>query len=125
MSETQKADGTVLAAGAILAGLGVALGAFGAHGLKATLGPAELGWWQTAVQYQMWHALALVALGLSPLRARAAAWLFALGILFFAGSLYLMALTGLRALGAVTPIGGLLMILGWAALALAALKGRG
>ena len=124
MTEKQSASRTLLAAGALLAGLAVGLGAFGAHGLKAVLGAAELGWWQTAVQYQMWHALALVALGLSPLRARAAGWLFGGGILLFSGSLYLMALTGTRALGMVTPLGGLLLILGWAALALSAIKGR-
>jgi uncharacterized membrane protein YgdD (TMEM256/DUF423 family) len=125
MTEKQSAGRAFLAAGALLAGLGVALGAFGAHGLRATLGPAELGWWQTAVQYQMWHALALVALGLSPVRARAAGWLFVAGILIFSGSLYAMALTGTRALGMVTPVGGLLLILGWAALAVAALRVRG
>jgi uncharacterized membrane protein YgdD (TMEM256/DUF423 family) len=127
MAERQTPAGSraALAAAAIFGGLGVALGAFGAHGLKAMLGPTELGWWQTAVQYQIWHALALLALALSPIRARAAGWLFAAGILLFSGSLYLMALTGIRALGMVTPVGGLLLILGWAALGLAALKGRG
>ncbi|HZF96499.1 MAG TPA: DUF423 domain-containing protein [Allosphingosinicella sp.] len=125
MTERQSGPRPLLLAGALLAGLGVALGAFGAHGLKAMLGPVELGWWQTAVQYQMWHALALVALGLSPFPARAAGWLFSAGILLFSGSLYLMALTGLRALGMVTPAGGLLLILGWAALGVAAVKGRG
>ncbi|HEY0011292.1 MAG TPA: DUF423 domain-containing protein [Allosphingosinicella sp.] len=125
MTERQKEGRALIAAGALIAALGVALGAFGAHGLGETLGPAALGWWQTAVQYQMWHALALVAVGFAPLRARAAAWLFGAGILLFSGSLYLMALTGLRALGMVTPVGGLLLILGWAALGLAAIRGRG
>jgi uncharacterized membrane protein YgdD (TMEM256/DUF423 family) len=96
----------------------VALGAFGAHALKDILGPAETGWWQTAVQYQMWHALALVALAAIPLpRSGWPAGLIAAGILLFSGSLYVMALTGVRALGAVTPIGGLLLILGWLLLA--------
>jgi uncharacterized membrane protein YgdD (TMEM256/DUF423 family) len=104
----------VIAAGAALAALGVALGAFGAHGLAHVLGPRELGWWQTAVQYQMWHAVALVALGASPLpRLRLPATLLGAGTLVFSGSLYLMALTGWRWLGAVTPLGGLLMIAGW------------
>ena len=127
MAERQTPAGSraTLAAGAVLGGLGVALGAFGAHGLRSTLDAAALGWWETAVQYQMWHALALVALGLSPVRARAAGGLFAGGILLFSGSLYVMALTGVRALGMVTPVGGLLLILGWAALGLAAVKGRG
>lgn len=122
--QSEVAARPLLVAGAVLGGLGVALGAFGAHGLRSILDSAALGWWQTAVQYQMWHALLLVALGLSPLRARLAGWLFVAGILFFSGSLYAMALTGIRALGMVTPVGGLLLILGWAALAAAALKAR-
>jgi uncharacterized membrane protein YgdD (TMEM256/DUF423 family) len=123
--QSEAAARPLLAADALLAGLGIAAGAFGAHGLRAVLGAAELRWWQTAVQYQMWHALALVTLGLSPLRARAAGWMFVAGILLFSGSLYLMALTGIRALGMATPVGGLLFILGWGALALAALRARG
>ena len=106
------------AAGALLAGLGVALGAFAAHGLRAVLAPAELGWWQTAVQYQMWHALAVLALGLAAVpRVALAGRLFAAGTVLFSGSLYLMALTGARWLGAVTPLGGATMIAGWALLA--------
>lgn len=108
----------VLAAGAALGGLAVALGAFGAHALRAGLGAEALGWWQTAVQYQMWHALALVALGAVDLRwARLPAWLLAAGAAIFSASLYAMALTGARWLGAVTPLGGLLMLVGWALLA--------
>jgi uncharacterized membrane protein YgdD (TMEM256/DUF423 family) len=108
----------ILAAGALLAALGVALGAFGAHGLRTVLGPAELGWWNTAVQYQMWHAVALVALGAAPMPpARLPAILLGAGALTFSGSLYVMALTGARWLGAVTPIGGTLMIAGWLLLA--------
>ena len=110
-----------LVAGAILAAAGVALGAFGAHGLREMLGPSELGWWQTAVQYQMWHAVALVALAALPFRSRAAA-LLAPGTIIFSGSLYLMAVTGARWLGAVTPVGGALMIAGWVTLAWAAWK---
>ena len=124
MTERQSNGRGLLAAGAFLAGLGVALGAFGAHGLGDMLDSAERGWWQTAVQYQMWHALALVALGLARLRVRAAGWLFAAGILLFSGSLYLMALTGMRALGMVTPAGGLLLIAGWASLGWSAIRGR-
>ena len=105
-------DRLVLGAGALMAALGVACGAFGAHGLRAVLGAAELGWWQTAVQYQMWHAVALVALALLP-RPRLPALLLAGGILIFSGTLYLMALTGWRWLGAVTPLGGLMLIGGW------------
>jgi uncharacterized membrane protein YgdD (TMEM256/DUF423 family) len=116
----------LLAAGALLAGLGVALGAFGAHALKGMLGPAESGWWQTAVAYQMWHALALVAIGAFGRQALVApAWLLGAGSLIFSGTLYLMALTGQRWLGAVTPLGGLLMIAGWLWLAVRALRPAG
>jgi uncharacterized membrane protein YgdD (TMEM256/DUF423 family) len=108
----------ILLSGALLAGLGVACGAFGAHALRARLDPVQLGWWNTAVQYQMWHALALVALAGLPLHGRALpASLLASGAIIFAGTLYLMALTDMRWLGAVTPVGGLLMIAGWAILA--------
>ncbi len=109
-----------IAAGALLAGLGVMLGAFGAHALQDVLGPMQSGWWQTAVEYQMWHALALIALGIGAADRpgfTVPAWLLGLGTAIFSGSLYLMALTGLRWLGAVTPLGGLLMIAGWLLLA--------
>ena len=103
-----------LTAGALLAALGVALGAFGAHALKARLDAQALGWWETAVQYQMWHAIGLIALAALPLsRLRLAAALLTFGTLIFAGTLYAMALTGIRWLGAVTPVGGTLMIAGW------------
>lgn len=105
-------------AGAMLAGLGVALGAFGAHGLKSMLEPQALGWWQTAVQYQMWHALALLAMAaLRHVRTGLPAGLMGAGVLLFSGSLYAMALSGARWLGAVTPLGGLLLIAGWCLLA--------
>ena len=117
------ANRPILAAGAALAGLAVALGAFGAHALKARLGPVELGWWQTAVQYQMWHALALVALGLAGSAwSRVPAWLLGAGAAIFSGTLYAMALGAPRWLGAVTPLGGLAMIAGWALLAIRALR---
>ena len=113
----------ILFAGALLGGLGVALGAFGAHALKSSFDATRLGWWNTAVQYQLWHAVALVALAALPLPGRGlAAGLMIAGSLVFAGTLYVMALTGLKWLGAVTPIGGLLLIAGWAALAWAALR---
>ena len=111
MTKDQRA---AFAAGTLLAALGVALGAFGAHALKARLDAQALGWWETAVQYQMWHAIGLIALAAFPLpRLRLAAALLTLGTLIFAGSLYAMALTGIRWLGAITPIGGTLMIAGW------------
>lgn len=107
----------LLFAGALLAAVAVMLGAFGAHALRGTLGPAEAGWWQTAVQYQMWHALALAAIAGAPVqRVALPAWLIGIGTLLFSGSLYAMALTGIRALGVATPIGGILTILGWLAL---------
>ncbi len=101
----------------------VALGAFGAHALKARLAPDMAAVWQTAVQYHAWHALALLAVGIlmaqDPTRAGLAwaAWLFAAGIVLFSGSLYALALTGVRGLGAITPLGGLAWLAGWAALA--------
>ena len=109
--------------GALLAFAAVALGAFGAHALKARLGPDMAGVWQTAVQYHGWHALALLAAGLVLLQrpgataVAIAAWLFVAGVVLFSGSLYLLALTGTRALGAVTPIGGVALLAGWAAFA--------
>ncbi len=100
--------------GSLLAALGVGLGAFGAHGLRSILDSSQLEWWHTAVQYQMWHALGLIGLGASHLeRLTLPVTLLTLGTLMFAGSLYLLALTGLHWLGMITPIGGLLMIAGW------------
>jgi uncharacterized membrane protein YgdD (TMEM256/DUF423 family) len=108
--------------------LAVALGAFGAHGLKSHLagladGPERLEWWKTAAHYHLTHALALaLTAGLfGDTRAgRAACVAFALGIALFAGSLYTMTLTGVRWLGAVTPLGGLSLLAGWALLGAAA-----
>lgn len=107
----------------------VILGAFGAHGLKARVGAEQLAWWQTGVQYHAWHALGLLGIGLLLLlqpalaQARTAGWLLQAGIVVFSGTLYAMTLGGPRWLGAITPIGGTLMILGWAVLAWATLKG--
>lgn len=107
--------------------LGVALGAFGAHALKQRLAPDMLRVWETAVQYQFWHALALLAVGLLALRAPSAGLTmagcgFALGVLLFSGSLYALALSGIRSLGAITPIGGVALLVGWAALVWVALR---
>jgi len=102
--------------------LAVALGAFGAHALKARLAPEMAGAWQTAVLYHALHALALFGLGLLMLHwperpdLAIVGWLFVAGIVLFSGSLYVMALTDARALGAVTPIGGVAFLLGWAVL---------
>ncbi len=109
---------TVLAAGSILAGLGVAFGAFGAHALKVNLSPEMLGIFETAVRYQMYHALGLMALAWAitrwPERRLApAAILLVAGTVVFSGSLFLLVLTGMRWFGAVTPIGGVALITGW------------
>ena len=118
-SDGYDANRDLIILGAILAGIAVALGAFGAHALKARLGVEALGWWGTAVQYQMWHALAVLAIGLSGIaRLRLSAMLFAGGAIVFSGSLYAMSLGAPRWLGAVTPLGGGLLIAGWMVLAL-------
>ena len=110
--------------GASLAGLAVGLGAFGAHALRARVDARMLEVFETAVRYQMYHALGLLAvayyLGQKAPGAGGAAWSFLVGILLFSGSLYLMVATGHRWLGAVTPLGGVAFMLGWALLALAA-----
>ena len=104
----------------------VGLGAFGAHALKARLAPDMQAIWQTAVQYHAWHALGLLAAGLlMMLRPDApaigvAAWLFVAGIALFSGSLYALALSGVRGLGAITPFGGVAFLAGWLAFAWAA-----
>lgn len=107
--------------------LGVILGAFGAHAMRDRLSADMLRVWETAVNYQFWHALALLALGVLASRL-AGAWLtaagaaFVLGVLLFSGSLYLLAFSGVRVLGAVTPFGGLLLIGGWICLMVAVLR---
>ncbi len=114
-----------LAAGAISAAISVAAGAFGAHALRARLAPDLLEVFKTGAQYQMYHALALLAAGWVAARSPglAVAWagaLFLAGTLLFSGSLYALALSGVRVLGAVTPFGGVAFIAGWIALAIAA-----
>lgn len=116
----------------VLGFLGVGLGAFGAHGLRSFLdaladGARRAEWWETAARYHLVHALAIAfAAWLASrgpgLGARAAGVCFALGILVFSGSLYAMTWTGARWLGAVTPIGGLLLMAGWACVVWAALR---
>ncbi len=117
------------AVGAVSAGLSVAAGAFGAHALKARLGADALAVWETAARYQMAHALALFAVAAaartwSGRLPHAAGALFVLGSVLFSGSLYALALSGVRALGAVTPFGGVAFLAGWACLAWAALRAR-
>lgn len=119
------ASGPWLAAGGIAGFLAVAAGAFAAHGLRPHLAPDALALFETAARYQMYHALALLAVALLAGRARAraltvAGTAFLAGIVLFSGSLYALALTGWHSLGAVTPFGGLAFLVGWAALALAA-----
>ena len=119
-----RMDRTFLLIGAVLGFLGVAFGAFGAHALKARLSPEMLTVFETGVRYQMYHtfALLIVAAAIGHIgNARLlvlAGWFFFAGILFFSGSLYALALTGVGILGAVTPIGGLLFLIGWACLAI-------
>jgi uncharacterized membrane protein YgdD (TMEM256/DUF423 family) len=114
---------TFLILGAINAFLCVAIGAFGAHGLKEKLSPDMLAVYQTAVQYHFYHALGLVAVGLvllhfpSSRSVTLSGWMMLAGIVLFSGSLYALSLTGMRWLGAITPIGGVAFLLGWALLA--------
>jgi len=117
-----------LALGGLYGFLGVALGAFGAHALRDRLAPELLSAWKTAVEYQFYHALALLAVGWLLRESTTAAWLqaagvsFTLGVLLFSGSLYALALSGVRILGAITPLGGLAFLLGWACLITAILR---
>ena len=115
--------------GAVSAGFAVALGAFAAHGLRARLSPEALQTVETGARYHMYHALALLAVAWAVTRwpgtaVSAAGWLFIAGTLLFSGSLYLLAITGVRMLGAITPVGGFAFILGWLALAWAAWSAR-
>ncbi len=114
--------------GAVFAFLAVALGAFGAHALRSRVAPTQLAVWETAVHYQMFHALGLMAvgwmLGRWPGKAvRVAGWLLVAGILLFSGSLYLLVLTGQRWMGFLTPLGGVAFLGAWAVLAWTLLRG--
>ena len=106
--------------------MAVGLGAFGAHGLKARLSTEMLAVWHTAVQYHAWHALGLLAIGLSPDTGwtRGAGLFLIAGTVLFSGSLYALALGAPRAVGAVTPLGGAAFILGWLAFAVGAIYAR-
>lgn len=117
-------------AGAINAFLAVAFGAFGAHALKEKLSEKYLAIWETAVQYQMFHALALIAIGIlmsskligSVSSLNTAGYLILAGIILFSGSLYVLSLTGIGVLGAITPIGGVAFLVGWILIIVAAAK---
>jgi len=120
-----------LVLGAGSAGIAVAAGAFGAHALRTRLEPRLLEVFETGARYQMYHAIALIAVasavmwaGVSVRAATIAGWCFVAGTVLFSGSLYAMAFTGIRALGAITPLGGVAFIAGWFALAMAALPLR-
>lgn len=115
--------------GAVLAGMGVAAGAFGAHALRGRLAPELLGVFETGVRYHLIHALGLLAVAWATTRWPGAAtstagWLFLAGILLFSGSLYGLSLSGLRSLGAITPIGGVAWIVGWLVLGWGVWQGR-
>jgi len=120
-------DRLFFALGSASALVAVATGAFGAHGLRARLSPDLLAVFETAARYQMYHALALLAVGWAvtrwpgpwPVRA---GWLFVVGTLLFSGSLYALALSGMRWPGAVTPLGGVAFLAGWTCLLLGMLR---
>jgi uncharacterized membrane protein YgdD (TMEM256/DUF423 family) len=118
-------DRVFFALGAVSGFISVAAGAFGAHALRSRLTPEYLGVFETAARYQMYHALALLAVAWAITRgtgstAQWAGWLFVIGTVLFSGSLYGLALTGIRWLGAITPLGGVAFLAGWLCLALSA-----
>ena len=115
--------------GALSGFLAVAFGAFGAHGLRERLSPDMLAIFEVGVRYQMYHALALIGVGLALERwpsaaLPAAGWSFVAGTVVFSGSLYVLTLTGVRWLGAITPLGGVAFLIGWALLAWAVWSAR-
>ena len=115
------------ATGSILCGLGVILGAFGAHGLRERLTPEMLVVFETGVRYHLIHGLGLLAIAWAVSRwpdtyVNIAGYLFVAGILIFSGSLYVLAITGIRWLGAITPIGGVCLIIGWGLLAVGVIR---
>lgn len=119
----------IIAIGALFGAVSVALGAFGAHALKTVLTPYAFSIFQLSAQYMIVHALIIVAVGLlhahtTDTRLPKVALAFSLGIVFFSGSLLLIAFTGIAAFGAIAPIGGSLLILGWLRLAWIAFRGR-
>ena len=119
---------TFIIIGAINAFLAVALGAFGAHGLKDRLDPYYLDIWKTGVQYQMFHATGLLVIGILLGKVAASSyftwsgWLMLVGIIFFSGSLYILSLTKIGILGAITPIGGVCFLAGWVLMIIGTVK---
>jgi uncharacterized membrane protein YgdD (TMEM256/DUF423 family) len=121
-------DRVFFALGAVLAAVGVAAGAFGAHALRGRLTPDLINVFETGVRYQLIHALGLLAVAWATTRwpghaVNAAGWLLLVGTVVFSGSLYALSLSGIRALGAITPLGGVAFIVGWMALAWAVWRG--
>lgn len=120
MEDRERSQAALVRLAAALGFFGVAAGALGAHAVKA-LGPQALDWWDTGAKYHLIHALAIgLVAALKVRRAELAAGLFTGGIVLFSGSLYLLALTGTRALGMVTPFGGLSFLAGWVVMGLGA-----
>lgn len=119
---------TFIIIGAINAFLSVALGAFGAHGLEGKLEPKYLEIWKTAVNYQMFHAVGLLAVGIIAGHIQGSSlmswsgWLMFIGIILFSGSLYILSLTKIGVLGAITPLGGVSFLVAWVLLIIAAVK---
>lgn len=114
--------------GALSGFIGVAAGAFGAHGLKSRLSVEMLSVFEVGVRYQMYHAFALIAVAWAQLKwpsllVTTGGWLFVVGTILFSGSLYLLSVSGVRWLGAITPLGGLALSAGWVCIALAAWRG--
>jgi uncharacterized membrane protein YgdD (TMEM256/DUF423 family) len=130
MRKEMSMERTFFIIGSILAGLAVATGAFGAHGLQKMVTPERLETWDKAVRYQMYHALALLILAWAlmhwPEQAKLLAtggWLFLAGSVLFSGSLYILVVSGITWLGAITPLGGVAYIAGWLCLVIAAWRG--
>jgi uncharacterized membrane protein YgdD (TMEM256/DUF423 family) len=124
-----RVDRVFFGLGAASAFIGVAAGAFGAHALRAKLGPDLLAVFETGARYQMYHAFGLLAVAWAVTRwpgslAAWAGWLFVAGTILFSGSLYALALSGARWLGAITPFGGIAFLAGWACLVIAGVKGE-
>jgi uncharacterized membrane protein YgdD (TMEM256/DUF423 family) len=120
MNQAQQMTGTKTAfaihpgkVGVVLALLAVAFGAFGAHALKEIVTPERLQTFETGVRYQMYHALALLIMSALPLKNYRAAWFLLIGTVIFSGSLYILVLSDVGIFGAITPIGGVLQIIGW------------
>lgn len=118
---------TILISGAVFMALGVLLGAFGAHALKTTLSPEMLAVYKTGVEYQFYHAIGLLLIGVIgfQVKSKYLQWsglFITIGIILFSGSLYVLTLSGIKAIGAITPIGGLSFVAGWIFLAVAIWK---